>query len=128
MKPPGIASAQTLAFARQLIRTERLRREVLEQHFSAAEWQILLELFVAVEEGRLSAVTDMGVIEGIPRSTALGIVADMTKRGLLLRQPDPDDGRRFFLSIEGTLHRRVNALLLSLILHLRGKDSGEPET
>lgn len=119
MEPTRIAAPATVAFARQLIKGERLRREVLEEHFSAGEWQILLELFVALEEGRMTAVSDMGLIDGIARSTALGIVADMTKRGFLLREPDPADGRRFYLSIEKTLHRRIDALLFSLMVYLR---------
>lgn len=122
MKQVRVAAPDTLEFARQLIKGERMRRLTLEEHFSAAEWQILLELFVAIEEGRMTAVSDMGLIEGIARSTALGIVAEMTKRGFLLREPDPADGRRFYLSIEDTLHRRINALLFSLMLHLRTDD------
>jgi DNA-binding MarR family transcriptional regulator len=123
MEPGGIAAPATLEFARQLIKAEQLRRAVLEEHFTPGEWQVLLELFVAVEEGRHTAITDMGLIDGIPRSTALGIVAEMTRQGFLLRTADPADGRRFFLSIEENLHHRINALLLSLMLYLRGRDA-----
>lgn len=123
MEGARIAAPATLAFARQLLKGEQLRRTVLEEHFTPGEWQVLLELFVAVEEGRLTAVSDMGLIDGIPRSTALGIVAEMTRQGFLRRTPDPADGRRFYLSIEEGLHRRINALLLSLMLYLR---SGDP--
>tara|TARA_R110000868_G_scaffold219323_2_gene470153 strand:+ start:3817 stop:4203 length:387 start_codon:yes stop_codon:yes gene_type:complete len=122
-----IAAPATVAFARQLIRAEQLRHRLLEEHFSPGEWQILLELFVAIEEGRKTAVTDIGLIEGIPRSTALGIAAELTRKGVILRKADPDDGRRFFLSIEANLHRRINALLLSIMLHLRGSDAPHPE-
>lgn len=117
-----IADPGTLEFARQLIKAEQLRRDMLDEHFSAAEWQILLELFVATEEGRPTAVTDMGLVEGIARSTALGLVADMTRRGILIRDPDPSDGRRSFLSLDEDIHRRINGLLLSLRLYLRAKD------
>jgi DNA-binding MarR family transcriptional regulator len=123
-----LAAPATVAFARRLIRAERLRHSKLEEHFSPGEWQILLELFVAVEEGRKTAVSDIGLIEGIARSTALGIAADMTRKGYLLRKADPADGRRFFLSIDGTLHRRINALLLSIMLYLRGSDSSISES
>lgn len=120
MQPRRIAAPATVEFARKLIKVELLRQSVLEEHFTPGEWQILLELFVATEEGRLSAVSDMGLTEGIPRSTALGIVADMTRRGFLLRTADPTDGRRFHVSIEANLHHRINALLLSLMLYLGG--------
>lgn len=121
-----IADPDTLAFARQLIKAERLRRDMLDQHFSAAEWQILLELFVATEEGRPTAVTDMGLIDAIARSTALGIVADMTRRGILVRHADPSDGRRSFLSLDEDIHRRINALLLRLRLYLRDSEMQRP--
>jgi DNA-binding MarR family transcriptional regulator len=118
-----IAAPATVAFARQLIRAEQLRHRLLEEHFSPGEWQILLELFVAIEEGRKTAVTDIGLIEGIPRSTALGIAAELTRKGIIVRTADPADGRRFFLSIEDNLHRRINALLLRIMLYLRGSDA-----
>ena len=122
-----IAEPHTLAFARHLIRAEQLRDAVLDQNFSPAEWRVLLELFVAMEEGRMTAITDMALIHGIARSTALDIVADMTRRELLVRKPDPADGRRSYLSLNETLHNRMNSFLLRLMRHLRDNGQAEPE-
>lgn len=127
MKLHSIASADTLAFAKTLIASEQARHSVLEAQYSAAEWHVLLELFVAIEEGRTVAVSDMGLIEGIPRSTALGIVADMTRRGLVLRHPDRKDGRRFFLSLETGLHQRIDMLLRNLMVLLRHPNAQRPD-
>lgn len=123
-----IASPDIVEFARQLIKAEQLRHSVLEAHFSASEWLVLLELFIATEEGRTMSITDMGVIEGLARSTALGIVADMTRKGLLVRQPDPGDGRRYYLSINEALHHRINGFLFSLMVYLGRTKPPEPET
>lgn len=107
-----IADASTVAFARRLIAIDGLRAQTFRgKHFTAGDWRILLELFIATEEGRLSPVTTLTNAPTMARSTALNRIAEMIDEGILLREPDPGDGRRFFISLARDIHPWLNEVL-----------------
>jgi hypothetical protein len=82
-----------------MLRLGRLRG----QHFAASlfadsAWDILLDLMVA-RRGRRSVSASSLCIAAVPATTALRWIAHMTKQELLVRRPDPRDGRRVFIAL-----------------------------
>ncbi|WP_404478371.1 MarR family transcriptional regulator [Novosphingobium sp. BL-52-GroH] len=78
---------------------------------SFVQWYVILELFIAQEEGRKLSITDLIHCAGTPRSTILKAIADMAASGFLQRTPDPQDRRRVYLTLEAAFHERVYGLL-----------------
>ena len=110
-----LADASTVSFARRLIAIDDLRARTFRgRHFSAGDWRILLELFVATEEGRWSPVSTLTNNATMARSTALHRIAEMIDQGSLLREADPTDGRRFFISLDPGLHEWLNDTLAGI--------------
>ncbi|WP_454887629.1 hypothetical protein [Sphingomonas oryzagri] len=104
-----------MAFARRLISNDDLRARTFRgRHFTAGDWRILLELFVATEEGRRSPVTALTNAPTIAKSTALNRIAEMIDAGILLREADPGDGRRFFISLAPEIHPWLNEALAEM--------------
>jgi DNA-binding MarR family transcriptional regulator len=93
-----------------VIKARRLRdRYFDEELFADPAWDILLELLHAeISQYRVS-VSSLCDAAHVPTTTALRYINTMTDSGLLLRRPDPSDGRRIFMelapSASDALHR-----------------------
>jgi DNA-binding MarR family transcriptional regulator len=110
--PPPTVRAGDGPLLRALIRLRRMRG----QHFQAAlfadpAWDILLDLAVARIEGRMEAVSSLCIAAAVPATTALRWIAHMTDHGLLVRQPDPTDGRRVFIALGDAAAAGMDAYL-----------------
>lgn len=60
---------------------------------------MLLDLFVASEEGRSISACSVAIASCAAQSTGLRRLDDLVKRGLVRRVLDPADGRRFVVEI-----------------------------
>jgi DNA-binding MarR family transcriptional regulator len=97
---PRSVRAEDGPLLRTLIRLRRMRG----QHFQPAlfadpAWDILLDLAAARIEGRMEAVSSLCIAAAVPATTALRWIAHMTEQALLVRKPDPTDGRRVFIAL-----------------------------
>ncbi|WP_419827947.1 winged helix DNA-binding protein [Sphingomonas sp.] len=92
--------ANRLQIARAEIRVRRLRDQFFDPSlFADPAWDMLLDLAAADLERRRVAVSSLCIAAAVPATTALRWIAQMTEQGLLARYPDPDDGRRVFITL-----------------------------
>ena len=83
-----------------IIRQRRLRDHYFEAElFADPAWDILLDLTAALAEHRRVSVTSLCIAAAVPATTALRWIQQMTDMGILLRQPDPVDKRRAFITL-----------------------------
>lgn len=93
-----------LALVSALIKLREYRERTLggQIQFADAAWSILLDLYrAALSRGRLS-VSDVVVGAGVPATTALRWIEQLTRTGAVDRTPDPSDRRRSFLALSET--------------------------
>ncbi|MDE2561893.1 MAG: winged helix DNA-binding protein [Sphingomonadales bacterium] len=85
---------------RRVIRQRQLRARFLDGDlFADPAWDILLDLTAArVEHVRVS-VTSLCIASGVPPTTALRWIGQMTDAGLLQRDEDETDRRRAFIAL-----------------------------
>ena len=79
--------------------------------FADPAWDILLDLYAAKIEGRRISVSSACIASGVATSTALRWIGEMEGYGLVLKQPDPSDGRRTFLEIASRAAEEVERWL-----------------
>ncbi len=83
-----------------LIRARQERARYLPHDlFADPAWDMLLDLLHAEIIYAKVTVSSLTWASGVPPTTALRWIKAMVKEGLLLRQPDPHDGRRVFISL-----------------------------
>jgi DNA-binding MarR family transcriptional regulator len=81
-------------FARAMYRNRRARnRHFDDSLFAEPRWDILLDLFIAAEEGRTISVSSACIGAAVPHATALRHLGAMQHKGLVARQADPRDAR-----------------------------------
>jgi len=85
---------------RRIIRQRQLRARFFDgELFADPAWDILLDLTAArVEHNRVS-VTSLCIASGVPPTTALRWISQMTEAGLLERVEDETDRRRAFIAL-----------------------------
>jgi DNA-binding MarR family transcriptional regulator/CheY-like chemotaxis protein len=85
---------------RKIIRQRQLRSEFLGPDlFADPAWDILLDLTAARAEHIRVSVTSLCIASGVPPTTALRWIAQMTEAGLLVRVEDESDRRRAFIDL-----------------------------
>jgi DNA-binding MarR family transcriptional regulator len=65
-----------------------------------ANWLILVELYLAAIEKRRESISSLCVASGAPSTTALRYIKTLNEQGIVVRDPDPEDGRRVFVSMQ----------------------------
>jgi len=85
---------------RRIIRQRQLRAQFLGTDlFADPAWDILLDLTAARAEHTRVSVTSLCIASGVPPTTALRWIAQMTEAGLLERVEDDSDRRRAFIQL-----------------------------
>ena len=114
---------QSLAdLARRLYTLRRRRaRHLPAELFGEPACEILLDLFIAAEEGRLIPVTSACIAADVPGTTALRWLTLLESRGMVERRPDPRDGRRCHVALTVA---RYTAIASCLALEARGLGAG----
>ncbi|MEL7689228.1 MarR family transcriptional regulator [Citromicrobium bathyomarinum] len=99
-KPARLPTPQRV---RATIRKRQLRARFLDAElFADPAWDILLDLTAARAEGRRVSVTSLCIASGVPPTTALRWIGQMTRQGLLVREEDRVDRRRAFVALSET--------------------------
>ena len=97
---PGAAS-----FARRILAARgRIGNYIDADLFADPARDILLDLFVAGEEGRRMSISSCCIAAAVPPTTALRWIGMLKKRGLIQETVDPADGRRKWLSLTPRVH------------------------
>jgi hypothetical protein len=82
------------------LRARRARDELLGADlFADPAWDMLLDLFACHLEGRPVSVTDACIAACVPPTTALRWLARLEHGGVVVREADPGDRRRFYLRL-----------------------------
>jgi hypothetical protein len=85
---------------RRIIRQRQMRaRFFAGDLFADPAWDILLDLTAARAEHRRVSVTSLCIASGVPPTTALRWIGQMTETGLLSRIEDEADRRRAFIAL-----------------------------
>ena len=92
--------AELLAEARRLSAARRFRDRIFGRDlFANPAWNILVELFIAAEEGRNVTIKSACVAAGVPQSTALRHIAHLIEVRLTARAQHPSDARSAYLKL-----------------------------
>lgn len=87
-------------FIREIIRGRRLREHLWPSDlFADPAWDMMLDLYRAELSGVCVSVTSLSIAAAVPATTALRWIKTMEKEGLIVRRPDPHDGRRVFVEL-----------------------------
>lgn len=85
---------------RRVIRQRQLRARFFEGDlFADPAWDMLLDLTAARAEHTRVSVTSLCIASGVPPTTALRWIGQMTDAGLLMRVEDETDRRRAFITL-----------------------------
>lgn len=115
----------TAPFIRALIRHRKLRSSYFSADwFTDPAWDILLDLTAAKLEQRTVSTSSLCLACTVPQTTALRWVKNMTKAGLLVRERDPDDARRVFVSLSPDAEAKMHAYFEKL--GSVGEEGGPP--
>lgn len=85
---------------RRIIRQRQLRAKFFDgELFADPAWDILLDLTAARVEHTRVSVTSLCIASGVPPTTALRWIGQMTEAGLIERAEDETDRRRVFITL-----------------------------
>ena len=88
-------------FVRSLIKMRHRRNDIFKSaKFSDPSWDILLDLTSASLEGRDVPAISTSAAAGVPLTTALRYVKNLTDDGIIRRWEDPDDKRRSLVRLD----------------------------
>lgn len=97
---PARSALPDARMIRQIIRNRQARARFFDgELFADPAWDILLDLTAARAEHAQVSVTSLCIASGVPPSTALRWIGQMTDAGLLKRVEDPSDRRRAFIAL-----------------------------
>ena len=104
-----------LANARRSVRRLLLRRQLLgaDWLFGEPAWDMLVELFIAHCEGAKVPTGALGIGSGLSSSSVQRLVQRLVDAELVVRAPDPGDGRRHFVSLSPEIAHRLTAYFLA---------------
>lgn len=98
-RSPEDLSRERLAAARVVLAGRRRRTAYFRGvRFSDPSWDMVLELYVAACERRHIAVSRLCDLSGGSTTTALRHIEQLEALGYLIRQTDPEDGRRLIVN------------------------------
>jgi FixJ family two-component response regulator/DNA-binding MarR family transcriptional regulator len=104
----------------QLIQSRRVKAAFFSgKLFAEPIWDMLLELLECRLRDRRVSVSSLCIASAIPATTALRRIEELEKEGLVVRVPDPKDGRRQFLELTDEAARRLVGYLTALDRKLR---------
>ena len=100
---------------RNMLRARASRAEFFSEHlFADPAWDMLLSLYSAELEQKRVSVSSLSLASRVPATTALRWISALQKDGLIVRQPDPFDGRRIFVALSAEGSRAVRTYFNSL--------------
>lgn len=70
--------------------------------FADPAWDILIDLFIAREEGNQISVSSACIAAAVPGTTALRWINVLESKGHVIRFNDPHDARRVYLTLSPT--------------------------
>jgi len=111
---PRLLASGDSTLVRAFIRLRRMRgQHFIPELFADPAWDILLDLTAARLEGRMVAVSSLCIAAAVRATTALRWITQMTEQAILMRRPDPTDGRRVFIGLSDQAVAGMDAYLVA---------------
>ena len=110
MQKPSYRSVTQFAAGLRAIRVRR-NESLGTAVFRDPAWDMLLDLLVAHDEGRRVSVSGLCYASGVPTTTALRHVERLETLGLVGREGDPSDRRRYWVEPEADMLARVRDIV-----------------
>lgn len=103
------ATTDPLERAKNYYRKRRVREQMFGNSdlFADPAWDLLIDLFIAGEEGTQISVSSACIAAAVPGTTALRWINVLESRGYVSRFNDPLDARRINLSLSPTATERM---------------------
>ena len=102
-------------YVRSIIRARRMRDQYFRgELFADPAFDMLLDLYAARLEGNRVAVSSLCIAAAVPATTALRWIKALTDKGLLVRQADPQDGRRVYIGLSDEAARAMGRYLAAV--------------
>lgn len=123
-----------LAIAREMYNMRRRRgRHLPDDLFGEPTWDILLDLYLAIGEGRRVPTTSACIGAHVPPTTALRWLRILESRGMVEREDDGRDGRRTFVRLTPSGLKSMDDFLESAwsslcLMMARFAPAGTPDT
>lgn len=97
-------------YIRNMLKLRRNRDRFFGQElFADPAWDMLLELYAsALAQFRVS-ISNLCIAAAVPATTALRWIKQLEDAGLIVRRPDPTDGRRCFISLSNQALEAMNS-------------------
>jgi hypothetical protein len=94
------------------IKARRLRERFFPADlFADPAWDIMLDLAAARRSGLRVSVSSLCIAAAVPTTTALRWIKAMVDRGMLVREADPADARRAFITLSEPTATALDACL-----------------
>ena len=108
-------SASVIMLAKLMLAQSNGRRKYIpDATFEDPQWLMMLELFVACEEGRDVSVSSLCFASGVPATTALRHIRGLTARGVFHRVSHPRDRRISLVRLSAVARRQMIDYLVSI--------------
>lgn len=101
---------------RWLIQARRQRSRFLPADlFAEPAWDILLDLLRAEIAQHNVSVSSLCLAAGVPPTTALRYITNMTEQGVLVRRDDPTDRRRAYIELAPEVSRGLRQYFVEVL-------------
>lgn len=104
-------AAEYAAAARAMLASRRKMEQHFPDLFADPARDMLLDLFVAAEEGRQLSVTSCCIAAMVPPTTALRWLALLKQHGLVLEEPDTRDRRQKLLRLSPFAYEQMRKFI-----------------
>jgi len=95
-----------------LYQLRRRRERLFASHlFAEPSWDLLLDLLAAEERGKPVSITSALIAASAPTTTALRCLKELEAQGVVFRERDPSDGRRFYVRLSDEAISALETLL-----------------
>lgn len=107
----SLTDISPLARAKLHYKSRRKRELIFGSNdlFGEPAWDMIVDLFIASEEGNRVSVTSLCFASAVPSTTALRWISILENEGIIFRVADEKDARRFFLFLSEDARDRVRS-------------------
>lgn len=117
---PQVDSRKLAAAAKHLYQLRRIReRKLSNDIFGEPAWDMLLDLFIADQEGRRLQVTSVCIGAAVPCTTALRWLGVLQYHHLIEREDDPGDARRTYITLSAHGRQRMTEIVGAMCINLK---------
>lgn len=111
VRPDLLETTTALDRAKSYYRKRRAREQMFGNSdlFADPAWDLLIDLFIAYEEGQQVSVSSACIAAAVPGTTALRWINVLESRGHIARENDPYDARRIFIALTAETADKVRA-------------------